>query len=527
MAMPRQWWRGGVVYQVYPRSFADSDGDGVGDLAGITERLNYLEWLGIEAIWLNPTMPSPNSDWGYDVADYCDVHPELGSLADLDRLVQEARGRGIAVVLDLVPNHTSDQHAWFAESRAGRDSQRRDWYVWRDGAPDGSPPNNWRSIFGGPAWTLDERTGQHYLHNFLPAQPDLNWWSDEVRVAFDEILRFWLDRGIAGFRIDVAHGIVKDRELRDNPPARTEDPEEVHRLGQRPVYNFNRPEVHDVLRRWRSLANDHARPGVLIGETWAPDLAALARFYGEEADELHLAFNFFFTVSSFDAGELQRVVEDTETAFGQAAWPAWTLSNHDVVRFPTRWCGGDGRKTPCALMLLLTLRGTPFLYYGDELGLPQTPVPEASVRDPVGRDGARTPMQWSPEDGAGFTRSGVEPWLPFGDPAACNVEGQRREPGSALHLCRDLIGLRASSADLREGNYELLQAPSGAWVFRRGSGTVVALNLSDAGVRIEGLDGLIRVGTRREREGEAARDLDLAPWEGVVLSASSDRPILP
>jgi alpha-glucosidase len=253
----RDWWRSAVIYQIYPRSFADTDGDGVGDLRGIVERLDHLAWLGVDAVWLNPCFPSPNADWGYDVGDYTAIDPELGDGDVLDALVAEAGARGIRVVLDLVPNHTSDRHPWFLDARSSRTARHRDWYVWADSGPDGSPPNNWLSVFGGPAWTFDEATGQWYLHNFLREQPDLNWWNEEVREAFDAILRHWFDRGIAGFRIDVAHAIVKDEALRDNLPVTEDDHPRARRLGQRQVYNMHRPEVHGVFRRWRALADGY------------------------------------------------------------------------------------------------------------------------------------------------------------------------------------------------------------------------------------------------------------------------------
>ena len=264
---PGDWWRDGVIYQIYPRSFQDSSGDGVGDLPGIISRLDYLQWLGVDAIWLNPITVSPDADFGYDVADYCNVQPVLGDLRAVDDLIRAAGERGIKVLLDIVPNHTSDRHPWFIDARSSRTSRHRDWYVWADPKPDGSRPNNWVSAFGGPAWTLDKTTGQYYLHNFLPEQPDLNWWNPEVRDAFDAIYRFWFDRGVAGFRIDVAHGIVKDRELRDNPIATKDDPPHVRVVGQRMIYNVERPEVHDVLRHWRRLADGYTPPRVLLGET--------------------------------------------------------------------------------------------------------------------------------------------------------------------------------------------------------------------------------------------------------------------
>jgi alpha-glucosidase len=309
MAAADRWWRDGVLYQIYPRSFADSDGDGIGDLRGIVARLEHLEWLGIDGIWLNPTMPSPNEDWGYDVSDYCGIHPDLGTLEDLDALVDVAGERGMRVLLDLVPNHTSDRHAWFVDALSGRDARYRDFYVWADPAPDGGPPNNWLSNFGGSAWQLHEPTGQYYLNNFLPSQPDLNWWNDEVRGAFDEVLRFWYARGIAGWRIDVCHAIVKDRELRDDPAVTEDDHPEVQKLGLRRVFSMNRPEVHEVLQRWRELSDAHDPPRALVGETYVLDLDQLIPYYGRGDDQLHLAFNFLFVHAELEAETLRTIVE--------------------------------------------------------------------------------------------------------------------------------------------------------------------------------------------------------------------------
>jgi alpha-glucosidase len=524
------WWREGVLYQIYPRSFADSNGDGIGDLRGILDRLDYLAWLGVSGIWVNSVTLSPDRDWGYDVSDYQSVHPELGTIEDLDRLIAEAGRRDIQVVLDFVPNHTSDQHPWFVDSRSSRSSAHRDWYVWADPKPDGSPPNNWVSVFGGSTWMLDERTGQYYLHNFLPEQPDLNWWNEDVRTEFDGILRFWFDRGVAGFRIDVAHGIVKDRELRDNPPATEDDPPWVCAFGQRHVYNLNRPEVHDVLRRWRRIADAYEPRRVLVGETWAPDLADLAAYYGKENDELHLAFNFAFVFSPLNESTMGPIVEETEKHLAGLGWPAWTASNHDVGRSASRWCSGDERKARCALMLLFGLHGTPFLYYGDEIGLPDVPVPREDLRDLVGirqwpanpgRDACRTPMPWTAEDGAGFTRPGVRPWLPFG-PARPNVEDQRDDPASVLSLCRSLIDLRRRTVDLQLGAYRRLASPPGTWVWRRGDRHVVALNLSDQAASLEAADdGKVLVGTDPDRAGKRIDgEVPLGPWEGLVLSLS-------
>ena len=522
------WWRSGVVYQLYPRSFADSDGDGVGDLRGVTERLDHLADLGVDAVWLNPCFPSPNADWGYDVADYLTVAPELGGDAALDELIAAAGERRIRILLDLVPNHTSNRHPWFEDARSSRDATHRDWYVWADGR-DGGPPNNWKSVFGGPAWTLDEATGQWFLHNFLPEQPDLNWWNEDVRAAFDGILRHWFDRGVAGFRIDVAHAIVKDAELRDNPAADESDPPRTQRFGQRQVYSMNRPEVHDVFRRWRGVAQEYDPERVLLGETWVFELERLARFYGESSDELHLAFNIPFLLADFEAETLAEIVAATEAALGPAdAWPVWTLSNHDVIRFPTRWCADHPARIRCALVLLLTLRGTPVLYYGDEVGMPQARLARSDLRDPVGlrhwpldpgRDGARTPLPWADEPGAGFTGPGVQPWLPIADAHAVNVASQRDDPDSVLSLARNLIALRRELDDLATGAYERLPSPPGTWAWRRGERVAVAVNATGLPQAIGGTRGPVRVATDRARDGEeVAGGLHLDAWGAAVVA---------
>jgi alpha-glucosidase len=523
-----RWWKEGVLYQIYPRSFADSNGDGVGDLSGIIDRLEYLEWLGIDGIWLNPIMSSPNDDWGYDVSDYTSVHPELGTLDDVDRLIAESGRRGIRVLLDFVPNHTSTQHPWFMDATSDRNAKHRDWYVWADPKADGSPPNNWLSFFGGSAWEFDESSGQYYLHNFLSTQADLNWWNEEVRDAMDDVLRFWYDRGVAGFRIDVAHAVIKDKELRDNLAATPDDDRRMRRLGQRPTYNMDRPEVHDVIRRWRKLGDSYDPPRVLVGETFLFDLARVAAYYGK-GDELHLAFNFPFVFASFEARPMKEVVELTENLLPPIAWPVWTGSNHDVLRFPSRWCRGDPRKARVALMLLLTLRGTPFLYYGDEIGMLSTELRREDVKDPVGkrpwsedigRDPGRTPMHWSAEGGAGFTAPEVSPWLPLGDYRSTNVADQRDDPSSILSLTRALIRLRRASADLRSGGYDLLESAPSVWRFRRGAGTEIVLNFSADHVDVDGPAGVVRLTTSVGEEQSVVRGrLPLGPWEGAVVEA--------
>ncbi|MGA2837514.1 MAG: alpha-amylase family glycosyl hydrolase [Acidimicrobiales bacterium] len=526
------WWRTGVLYQVYPRSFADSDGDGVGDLAGIVDRLAHLEWLGVDGLWLGPVNVSPHADWGYDVADYLDVDPELGTLGDLDRLIAEAGRRGIRVLLDLVPSHTSDRHPWFVDSRSSRSARHRNWYVWADPRPDGSRPNNWVSSFGGPAWTLDEVSGQFYLHNHLVEQPDLNWWEEEVRAAFDDIIAFWLDRGVAGFRIDVCHGMIKDALLRDNPPAEETDPLDVRLFGQRPVYNGDRPEVHEVIRRWRRLA-DRYPDRVLLGETPVPTAESLAAYYGNGHDELHLAFNFAYLESPFEAEALRTVVEATEEALPTAGWPVWTGSNHDLGRFATRWAEGRPERVRVALVILLCLRGTPVLYQGDELGLCDTDVPPERMVDPLGvrywpaypgRDGARTPMPWRDAPGGGFTRPGVEPWLPFGDLAACNVEGQRGDPDSMLHLAHDLIALRRAEPALRTGGYRSLETTPGAWAWSRGGRCTVLVAMTAEGASLDDVTGTVVAATDRRRRGEAVDGaVSVGGWEAVVVGPCDGR----
>ena len=522
------WWRDAVLYQIYPRSYGDANGDGIGDLPGITAHLDHLEWLGIDAIWISPITVSPNADWGYDVADYCDVDPALGTLADLDALVAAASARDIKVLLDLVPNHTSSQHPWFVDARMSKDSEHREWYVWADPTPDGGPPNNWVSSFGGPAWTLDPTTGQYYLHNFLPEQPDLNWWNDAVHDEFDRILRFWFDRGVSGFRIDVAHMVVKDRELRDNPPI-DENDDWIDRIrGQRPVYNSSRPEVHDVYRRWRQIAREYDPERLLLGETHVQNLAALASFYGDD-DELGLAFNFPFVFSTFNAEPLRAIVDATLAALPHGAWPVWTLSNHDVSRAPTRWSDGDVERARCALLLLLTLPGTPVLYYGDELGLPDTEIPVDRLVDPVSilyhpvhnRDAARTPMPWSADTGAGFTVAGVEPWLPFGDLAAYNVADQRANPRSTLHFTRDLLALRREHADLRGGDAFDAGSHDNVWMYRRGERMLVVLHLGSEKLTIPmpSMSGRVLLDTHRTREGETCfRSIEVEGWRGLLVA---------
>ncbi len=519
------WWSSAVVYQLYVRSWRDSDGDGFGDLPGVIAKLDYLSWLGVDAVWLSPTMPSPDHDWGYDVSDYMSVHPGLGSLQDLDDLVAEAGRRHMRVLLDLVPNHTSDEHPWFVEARSSQDAAHRSWYVWAEPGPDGAPPNNWLDASGESAWSLDAATGQYYLHNFLPSQPDLNWWEPAVHDAFEEILRFWFDRGVAGLRIDVAHGLYKDAALRDNPPM---PPGQLigGNGGQEQRYSANRPETHSVFRNWRGIAEQYEPPKLLLGETCVPDVETLARYYGQD-DGLQLAFNFPFMVSGFTASGLSKVVRETLGELPVGSVPVWTMSNHDRSRFTTRWCSGDDAKTALALTVLLTLPGTIVIYYGDEIGMTDVEVPLESQRDDMflggrgghpSRDRARTPMQWEPSATGGFTVAGATPWLPLGDVSSHNVADQEKDPGSLLSLCRRLMAIRRRHIKDRDGGYEQMPSAEHQWAYRVGD-VFVAANFSEEPGDLLGQPGLLLTssrGVRRPSEpvGEA---LHLAGLEAVVV----------
>jgi alpha-glucosidase len=525
-----RWWHGAVLYQLYVRSWLDTDGDGYGDLGGVIAGLDYLSWLGVDGVWLSPTMPSPDDDWGYDVSDYLGVHPDLGTSGDMDTLIAEAGQRGMRVLLDLVPNHTSSAHPWFIDAAGSRDSTRRDFYVWAGPGPDGGPPNNWLDATGAPAWAWHQPTGQYYLHNFLPSQPDLNWWEPRVHAEFAEILRFWLDRGVAGFRIDVAHGLYKDAELRDNPPE-TQDAPMAGRFGLQPVYNANRPQTHGVYRDWRRIADSYPAgfPGarLLLGETWVADPARLAAFYGD-GDELQLAFNFPFVFAELTAPGLSGVVAETMDLLPAGACPVWTASNHDAGRFPSRWCGGDERKTRLALLVLATLPGTTVLYYGDEIGMTDVDVPLELQQDKMSRGGgkgwegnrdrARTPMQWDSSPGGGFTAEQVTPWLPAGHTAAVNVAGQREDPGSVLRFCRDLISLRHAEFGGQIGSYRALPAPPGGWAYQAGRLTVLA-NFSAAPLPCHDPGGPVLLSSTGAAP-PAGPDIVLAPWQAVITRSA-------
>jgi alpha-glucosidase len=518
--MEHLWWQHGVVYQVYPRSFMDSDGDGVGDLPGIIARLDYLQWLGVDAVWISPIYPSPMKDFGYDVADYTGIHPLFGTLDDFDRLLGEAHRRGLRVILDFVPNHSSDQHPWFRESRSSRDNPKRDWYIWRDPAPDGGPPNNWLSCFGGSGWELDAATGQYYYHAFLPEQPDLNWRNPEVVEAMLDVLRFWLDRGVDGFRVDVIWHLIKDDRFRDNPPnpAWREGMDPFQALV--PVQTTDRPEVHEVIARMRSLFDGYDER-VLIGEIYLP-VERLVEYYGANLGGAHLPFNFQLIQAPWDARHIAGLIAEYEAHLPPGGWPNWVLGNHDQHRIASRVGAAQAR---VAAMLLLTLRGTPTMYYGDEIGMEDVPIPPERVQDPfeknvpgrgLGRDPERTPMQWDASPGAGFTTG--DPWLPLGA-AEVNVEAARADPRSILALYRLLLALRRAEPDLAVGRVALLEAEGDVLAYTRGDGFVVALNLGARPhtVRLP-RPATVVLSTHLDRAGERAEgDLHLRPDEGVVL----------
>ncbi|GAA5532434.1 alpha-amylase family glycosyl hydrolase [Deinococcus aluminii] len=483
-----KWWQRGIIYQIYPRSFQDASGDGVGDLRGITSRLPYVASLGVEAVWLSPIFVSPMRDFGYDVADYCDIDPLFGTLDDFDALVAEAHRLRLKVMLDYVPNHTSSDHPWFQEALSGKDSPKRDWYVWRDPAPDGGPPNNWKSHFGGPAWTLDEGSGQYYLHQFLPGQPDLNWSNPEVQAAMLDALRFWLRRGVDGFRVDVMNLLAEDERFLDEPenpdwrPGMNEYAQTLH------VYTNDQPATLDYVRMMRGVL-DEFEDRMMVGEIYLT-VERLLRYAGTpEAPLAHLPFNFHLILLPWDAREIRAFVDDYDVACRAThSWPNWVLGNHDKPRFKSR-VGADQYRV--AQTLLLTLRGTPTAYYGDEIGMHDVPIPFERMVDPAGlqepdvptasRDPERTPMQWDTGPNAGFAPAGVTPWLPIADDfERVNVQVEEGEPHSDLNYFRALTALRREHPALLGGEYRSLDTQhTDVFAFERtleGERLVVLLN---------------------------------------------------
>jgi len=555
-----QWWQTGVIYQVYPRSFQDSDGDGIGDLPGITARLDYLVSLGVDALWISPFYPSPMADFGYDVADYTGVDPLFGTLADFDELLRKAHGKGLRVILDFVPNHTSDQHPWFLESRSSRTNPKRDWYLWHDPIPynhdpanDARPiseqhPNNWQSQFGGPAWTWDEPTQQFYLHSFLREQPDLNWRNPEVRATIYAAMRFWLDRGVDGFRMDVLWLLIKDAQLRNNFPGG-------------PIYNADQPETHQIVAEMRALLDSYSgspisvisteaqRSGetpvfapaqisastrVLIGEIYLP-LPELVRYYGQppHLNGAQLPFNFHLLQSPWDATRIAEIIRTYESLLPTGAWPNYVLGNHDQSRLATRIGPLQAR---AAAMLLLTLRGTPTLYYGDELGMTDVPISASEVRDPAeknqpgqgkGRDPERSPMLWLSTPNAGFTTPEATPWLPLQhDWPTENAAAQSQRPRSMLNLYRRLLALRRRHDTLHAGPIADIAAEGNILRYRRlalpeGYSTdfQILLNLGDDVATVSCAPGTILLTTLLDGSGsEVDGPIQIESGEGLLIA---------
>ncbi|HEX9200602.1 MAG TPA: alpha-amylase family glycosyl hydrolase [Acidobacteriaceae bacterium] len=557
------WWQAAVIYQIYPRSFQDSNGDGVGDLTGILSRLDYLVRLGVDALWISPFYPSPMADFGYDVADYCNVDPLFGSLANFDALIARTHALGLKLILDFVPNHTSDQHPWFLESRSSRDNPKRDWYLWRDpasgdGPPESRLPNNWMSHFGGPAWTFDHTTGQFYMHSFLAQQPDLNWRNPAVREAMYSAMRFWLEhgpggRGIDGFRMDVLWLLIKDEMFRDNPPNPEWRPGSSSFGQYLPLYTANRPEIHQIVAEMRALLDsysDAAGERLLIGEIYLP-INELVQYYGASAPEAksaeydltnaaitsprlngaHLPFNFHLIQTPWQALAIARLIRDYEAAIPPGAWPNWVLGNHDQTRIATRVGPAQAR---VAAMLLLTLRGTATLYYGDELGMPDGVVPRDEVRDAaeknqpgigMGRDPERTPMLWDNSANAGFTTG--TPWLPIAaDFTLRTVETEDRDRDSMLTLYRALLALRREHPALVFGEiYDVTPVGEDEFpvlAYRRSDGVEriqVLLNFSAEPQTVPCLAGHILMSTNASRAPvRVSGSVTLDAGEGVVVA---------
>jgi alpha-glucosidase len=530
------WWQRGIIYQVYPRSFMDSNGDGVGDLRGLISRLDYLRGLGVDAVWLSPIFPSPMKDFGYDVSDYTGIHPLFGTLEDFDLLIREAHAQKIKLVLDFVPNHTSDQHPWFIESRSSRDNPKRDWYIWRDPALGGGPPNNWLSNFGGSAWEYDPKTEQYYYHAFLREQPDLNWRNPQVIEAMLNVLRLWLERGVDGFRVDVLWHLIKDEQFRDNPvnPDWREGADPYQRLLE--LHTTDQAEVHAVVTRMRRLV-DQYQDRVLIGEIYLP-VERLVKYYGVNLSGVHVPFNFQLLLAKWHARDIARIISQYEAALPKGGWPNWVLGNHDRPRIVSRVGSKQAR---VAAMLLLTLRGTPTLYYGDEIGMHDVEIPPQKVQDPfeknvpgrgLGRDPQRTPMQWSAAKNAGFTAG--KPWLPIAeDYAQNNVEAERDDPFSILSLYMQLINVRRGEAALEIGELERIDTAGDLLTYIRRDGEsafLVALNFGSEPQVIDISDkaggGRITLSTGLDRAGESVRGiLHIHPDEGLLLRVTTPPPV--
>ncbi|HTX91348.1 MAG TPA: alpha-glucosidase [Anaerolineales bacterium] len=514
------WWRDGVIYQIYPRSFADSNGDGLGDLPGILSRIDYLADLGVDALWLSPVYPSPDRDFGYDVSDYCDIDPRYGSLADFDRLVNEAHRRGLRIIMDMVMNHTSDQHAWFKESRSGRENPKRDWYIWRD------RPNNWQASFGGSTWEYDDATDQYFLHLFTKEQPDVNWRNPQVRQAQLDAFRFWMERGVDGFRLDVFNAYFKHPDLPDNPP-------QFGLRGfdrQKHIHDIDQPEMIPLLNDLRALL-DRYPERYAVGETYLATPQKTVSYCGP--DKLHAAFSFDFTsndlVYPWNPRWILEQISRREVTFKAAGiWPTTVMSNHDLPRAAGRYSKGeDDAQARLAMALLLTLRGTPFMYYGEEIGMRDISLKRSEILDPPGkkywpiykgRDGCRSPMQWDGGEFAGF--SSAKPWLPVHPNAARrNVAAQQADPGSLFHFTKKLLALRKELPALRRGDFQPLEMGRGVLAYRRKTAdqsVLVAMNFTSRPARLELAEGAWETRLADAPRPDGAENL-LAPYEIRLL----------
>ena len=527
------WWRDGIIYQIYPRSFADSNGDGLGDLPGITSKLDYLANLGVDALWLSPIYPSPDKDFSYDVSNYVDIDPRFGSLADFDRLLSEAHQRGIRIVLDLVLNHTSDQHPWFLESRSSRDNPKADWYIWKDPSSRNGvkgPPNNWQSIFGGRAWEYAPERDQYYYHMFVPGQPDVNWRNPEVRKAMLDVVRFWLDRGVDGFRLDVFNMYFKDEQLRENPQkfgVRAFD-------RQHHIYDCDRPEMVSLLQEIRKVLDSYPER-YAVGEPFISDRDKIVKY--SSADQLHAVFNFEFTFSKFDLSQYIKHIQGWESLYAKhGIWPNYVLGNHDAIRMATRHTKSEKDERLKVLMaMLLTLHGTPYLYYGEEIGMRDISLKRSEILDPPGkkywpfckgRDGCRSPMQWDASVNAGF--SSKKPWLPVHpNYRVRNVEAHNADPDSMLNFTREIIQLRREKSALHRGDFTLLTPQlTDALAYLRHTPeqrVLVALNFKNRPATLENISTgkwNLLYSTARDSFTENAQRLQLSPYEVLILESA-------
>jgi alpha-glucosidase len=530
-----RWWQHAVFYEIYPRSFADSNNDGIGDLNGISSKMSYLHKLGVDAIWITPCYPSPQVDFGYDVTDYRNIDPMYGTLSDFDHMVAEGRKHRVRIILDFVPNHTSDQHPWFLDSKSSPTAAHRDWYIWREGKAPGQPPNNWISIFGGSAWTLDSNTNQYYYHFFYAQQPDLNWRNPAVEEVMLDTTRWWYKRGVSGFRLDSVGTLFEDPALRDNPVLPGTNAQSDPNMENR--YNTNLPEVHEELQKLRKVADESG--AVLIGETWTSDVAELDRYYGQNGNELQMPMDFMFMmVDKLSPSEFRRQIAAVESAHG---WPVFVIGNHDKVRSYNRY--GDGKHNDAIAKLMgafyLTIRGTPIMYYGEEIGMENNdPASKEEVKDPIGRtgwpeekgrDGERTPMQWNTAPNAGFSKA--NPWLPVPPSYQThNVATESKDPNSILSLYKKVLALRHTNEALLEGTYTALneENPNVMSYLRsyKGKAVLVALNMSASPQKAvfdlsrQGF-GLARMKTLISSESSAkGNEVSLAPFGLLIASIS-------